>query len=422
MQPYYQLIAVLIALLAGLAAGKAWERYKLVEGRWIDRRRVRQVPHFILGLNFLVANQVDAAIEELEKAAKIDPGALEVKLVLGNLYREKGQVGRAVQEHQALLQRSRLERIEHANVLLCLGLDYRRGGFIDRATSAFSEVLKLDPDNEAALANLEKLQEEQHQWQEAYSTRQRLAALAGPPEQPRSQAILAFLEHEIGLQALRQNQLEEAARRFSAAIDLDRLVVPAYLHLGDVRIQQNDPAAAIAVWETMIDVAPERAYLAFGRLERAYGTLNGPGRFEQLCRRLIQGTSRDWRARVALAAHMTSRGEAQKALEVVFEALEHNPHALAIHQAIWNTLEALRLPSAQVARYVEITRTSVFYLDPHLCIRCRYRSTELLWQCPHCHEWNTFVEERITPATDNESEIPAVPAGPATPVAIDAAH
>lgn len=407
MQPYYPLIGALLALLAGLAIGKAWERYKLIEGRWIDRRRKRQAPHFILGLNYLVANQVDAAIEELEKAAAIDSGALEVKLVLGNLYREKGQVGRAVSEHQALLQRPRLDRIEHANVLLCLGLDYRRGGFIDRAATAFSEVLKLDPENEAALVNLEKLQEEQHQWQDAYATRTRLAELAGPPEQPRSHAILAFLEHEIGLQALKQNQLDEAAKRFLAAIELDRLVVPAYLHLGDVRLQQHDAAAAVKVWETMIEVAPERGYLAFGRLERGYTTLGGPNRFEQLCRRLIQSTSRDWRARVALAAHLTSHGDAQKALEVVFEALEHNPHALAIHQAIWNTLEALQLPSHLVARYVEITRTSVFYMDPHLCTRCRYRSTELLWQCPHCHEWNTFVEERITPATDNDAELPA---------------
>ena len=157
----------------------------------------------------------------------------------------------------------------------------------------------------------------------------------------------------------------------------------------------------------MIAVAPERAYLAFDRLEKAYVSLGGSRRFEELSRQLIQGTSRDWRARVALAAHLTSRGEARAALDVVFEALEHNPHALAIHQAIWNTLEALHLPSDQVARYVEITRTSVFYMDPHLCTRCRYRSTELLWQCPHCHEWNTFVEERITPATDNDSEMPA---------------
>ncbi len=88
-------------------------------------------------------------------------------------------------------------------MLLCLGLDYRRGGFVDRAVSVFSEVLKLDPENEAALLNLEKLQEDQHQWQEAYVTRRRLARIAGPPEQPKSQLILAFLENELGLQALK---------------------------------------------------------------------------------------------------------------------------------------------------------------------------------------------------------------------------
>src|SRR6185436_18670670 len=209
MQGPLAVVGVLIALLVGLAAGKAWERYKLVEGRWIDRRRVRQSPHFIFGLNYLVAGQVDLAIEALEKASSLDPGALELRLVLGNLYREKGQVGRAIGEHQSLLQRPRLNRVEHANVLLCLGLDYRRGGFVDRAVSAFTEVLRLDPENEAALVNLEKLQEDQHQWQEAYVTRQRLAHLAGPPDHPGSQSILAFLENELGMQAMKQQDLAE---------------------------------------------------------------------------------------------------------------------------------------------------------------------------------------------------------------------
>ena len=407
MQGYGILIGVLLALLVGLATGKAWERYKLVEGRWVDRRRVRQSPHFILGLNYLVAAQVDSAIAELERAASLDPGALELRLVLGNLYREKGQVGRAIQEHQALLQRPRLNRVEHANVLLCLGLDYRRGGFVDRAVAAFADVLKLDPDNEAALVNLEKLQEDQHQWQEAYVTRQRLAQIAGPPELPKSQSILAFLENELGLQALEQNRLDDAAKRFEAAIDLDRSVIPAYLHLGDVRQRQGDLAGAVAIWERAIDVVPDRAYLALGRLESAYQTTSSPTRFAELCRRLTDAAPREWRARAALARHLTARGQPARAIELLFEALEHNPHALAIHQAIWNTLSSLDLPKALVARYIQITRQSVFYLDPHVCIRCRYRSTELLWQCPHCHEWNTFVEERITPATDTEAEIPA---------------
>ncbi|HXT69994.1 MAG TPA: tetratricopeptide repeat protein [Vicinamibacterales bacterium] len=404
MQDYTLLIA-LVALLVGLATGKAWERYKLVEGRWIDRRRVRQSPHFILGLNYLVAGQVDLAIEELEKAARLDPGALELRLVLGNLYREKGQVGRAIQEHQTLLQRPRLNRLEHANVQLCLGLDYRRGGFVDRAVAAFTDVLKLDPDNEAALVNLEKLQEDQHQWMDAYVTRKRLALLAGPPDQPKSQAILAFLENEIGLQALKEGRLDEAARRFEAAIDLDGTIVTAFVHLGDVREQQGDLPAAVATWERAVEVAPDRSYLAFDRLERAYSAAQQPARFADLCRRLIAESPREWRARAALARHLAARSQLADAFELLLEALEHNPHALAIHQATWNVLSSMDLPKSLVARYVERTRQSVFYLDPHVCMRCRYRSTELLWQCPHCHEWNTFVEERISPATEGEADI-----------------
>lgn len=408
MQDYGVLLGILVALLAGLAGGKAWERYKLQEGRWVDRRKIRQSPHFILGLNHLVSGQVDLAIDDLEKAARLDPTALELRLVLGNLYRERGQVGRAIHEHQSLLQRPRLSKLEHANVQLCLGLDYRRGGFVDRAAAAFTEVLKLDPNSEAALVNLEKLQEDQHQWQEAYVTRQRLAQLAGPPEQPKSQSILAFLENEIGLQALKENRLDEAARRFEAAIDADGTIVTAFIHLGDVRVRQNDLPGAISTWERAIDVMPDRAYLALERLEGAYAEINLPKRFSELCRKLTSASPREWRARLALARHLNGEQRPHEALELLLDALEHNPHALAIHQAIWNTLSVLDLPRALVARYIEITRRAVFYLDPHVCIRCRYRSTELLWQCPHCHEWNTFVEERISPATDQEAEIPVI--------------
>src|SRR5438093_10602105 len=172
MGPYLTLF-VLLALLAGLAVGKAWERYKLRDGKWIDRRRSRESPHYMLGLNFLVANQIDLAIEELSRAAGLDPDALEVHMILGNLYREKGQVGKAITEHQTLLQRPKLSRLEHANVLLCLGLDYKRGGFVDRALEAFTEVLRLDPKNEHALLNLQKLHEEQPQWTEGYEHRRR---------------------------------------------------------------------------------------------------------------------------------------------------------------------------------------------------------------------------------------------------------
>jgi lipopolysaccharide biosynthesis regulator YciM len=404
MGPYTTLFA-LLALLAGLAVGKAWERYKLQDGRWIDRRRARESPHYMLGLNFLVANQIDPAIEELSTAAEVAGNPLEIHLILGNLYREKGQVGRAIQEHQSLLQRPHLRKLEHANVLLCLGLDYKRGGFVDRALEAFSEVLRLDPDNRYAMSNLEKLYEEQHQWTDAYAMRQRLAGEDGAGKKPRHQEILAFLENEIGLAALRRNEHIEAARRFRAAIDLDQKNAPSYLNLGDVMLAEGDLPSAVETWETLIDTSPDRAYLAYSRLEQAYAALNDPARFPTLCRRLISANPQEWRARVALARYLTSHGGAADALELLFEALAINPHALAIHQAIWETLAELRLAPALVSRYVELARESIFYVDPHICVRCRYRSTELLWQCPHCHEWNPFVEERIAPAKDTEASL-----------------
>ena len=400
MSAYAPLVAALIALLAGLTIGKAWERYKLRDGKWIDRRRARRSPHYILGLNFLVGNQIDLAIEELARAASLDADALEVHMILGNLYREKGQVGKAITVHQKLLQRRNLNRMEQAYVLLCLGLDYRRGGFVDRALESFNEVLRLDASNSYALVNLQKMQEEQHEWSDAFDTRQRLAKLMDPATEGKNEAILAFLENEIGLEAKRRDDLPEAIRRFEGAIDLDARAVPAYLNLGDVRLAEGKDKEAVEIWERLIDVVPDRAYLAFERLEAVAVRSGSPERFIRLCRRLIDANPQDWRARLALSKHLAAAGRADEALDLLFAALVQNPHALGIHQAIWRALAQLRHPPSLVDRYSELTRHAVFYLDPHVCTRCRYRSTELLWQCPHCHDWNTFVEERIAPAQD----------------------
>ena len=392
-------LAALIALLIGLAGGKAWERYKLSDGKWMDRRRARESPHYMVGLNSLVAGQIDHAIEELTRAAAAAGDALEIRLILGNLYREKGQVGRALQEHQGLLQRATLRKLEHANVLLCLGLDYKAGGFVDRALEAFSEVLRLDPGNEYALTNLEKLYEEQHQWSEAYATRQKLASAADDERRPRHEQTLAFLEDALGREALKRMDYAQAARHFTAAIALDARNTPAYLNLGDVEFLQGDATRAVATWEQLVEASPDRAYLAFARLESAYPKAGHAGKFPDLCRRLIAADPQNWRARLALARHLSAMGAAREGLDLLFDALVINPHALALHQAIWETLSGLGIPQALVDRYLEVTRQSIFYLDPHLCVRCRYRSTELLWHCPNCHEWNTFVEERIAPKT-----------------------
>ena len=402
MSVYLPLLVGLLALLAGLAIGKAWERYKLRDGQWIDRRKARESPHFIVGLDLVVANRIDQAIDELSRAAWLDEDALEIHLVLGNLYREKGQVGRAITIHQSLLQRPKLKPLEHAYILLCLGLDFRRAGFVDRAHEAFKEVLRLDPKNRHALVQLEKLHEEQRQWAEAYDVRRQLAEIDGAGARGRHDLILGFLEHELGHDAARAGDRADAARHFAAAIQHEPTATPAYLALGDLRLEDGDMRGAVAAWEQLVDATPDRAYLVFERLERAYGTLGTPQKLPELCRRLITANPQDWRVRLALARHRAAAGDRAAAFDLLLEALAHNPHALLLHQEIWQALSALESPQALVDRYLTIARETVFYLDPHICVRCRYRSTELLWQCPQCHEWNTFVDERIAPAKDDE--------------------
>lgn len=394
----YTLIAALVALLLGMAIGKAWERYKLRGGRWIDRRRLRDTPHYMLGLSFLADNRIDAAIEELTRAASADAEAFEIQVILGNLLRQKGQVGRAITIHQQLLQRATLTPIEHAYCLLCLGLDFRHAGFVDRALEAFQEVVRLDTGNRYALVNLQKLHEDQKAWREAAAIREQIAA--ADPAATQHQEILGFLRHEIASTAARSGDHASAAAGFREAIEIHSGTVPAYLALGDLSDRDGRPADAVEVWQQLVRAVPERAYLAFDRLERAYTAMGAPARFVELCERLIAHAPQDWRARLALARHLSGSGRHGEAFERLLDALPNNPHGLVVHQAIWQTLTALGLDDTLVRRYMHLARDAVFYLDPHMCVHCRYRSTELLWQCPQCHEWNTFVEERVAPGKD----------------------
>ena len=399
MTQYLPLLAALLALLVGLIAGKAWERYKLRDGRWIDRRRLRETPHYMLGLNFLTEHQVDQAIEELTAATSTDTDALEIQMILGNLYRQKGQVARAITVHQALLQRTNLTRLEHAYVLLCLGLDFRHGGFVDRALEAFQEVVQLDPENRYALVNLQKLHEDQQQWSDAERVRAQIARIDGH-RHAENQQILGFLRNQLGTETVRGGDSVAASAMFREAIDIDPKTAPAYLNLGDMHLERGDTAAAIAAWEKLVETIPERAYLAYERLERAYKASGSPQRFVALCQQLIARNPQDWRARLALSRYYAAAGNAREAFDLLLASLPHNPHGLVVHQEIWQALLALGLNPDLVRRYVTLTRDAVFYLDPHVCTHCRYRSTELLWQCPQCHEWNTFVEERIAPAKE----------------------
>jgi lipopolysaccharide assembly protein B len=387
--PDTALLAVGLAAIAGFLAAQAWAAARRRRERG---ERFRTSPHYTQGLHYLTAGQLELAISELTKVTREDPGAVDVVQVLSHLLREAGQVEKAIQLHQGLLARGDLTRAERAYVLSALGTDFRKAGFLDRASRAYGEALEVDPRNVQALAGQQKLHEEQRQWREAYDIQTRLSRLRKSDDS----VVLAHLQAEMGREAARAGQRAAAEDAFKTALSLHRRAFPAHLGLAEL-YAESEPARAAAILEDAIHASPERAYVAFEPLLRNYTRAGEPSRFAALCERLIRQDPRDWRARMALARHLRALGRPEESLGLLLRAVEANPQVLLVHLEAWRTLRALGVVGDAESRYVSVAEDSAFYVDPHICTACRYRADDMLWRCPHCHEWDTFVEERLGP-------------------------
>ena len=193
------------------------------------------------------------------------------------------------------------------------------------------------------------------------------------------------------------------SRRRSSSM---RRNAPAHLNLGDVRCQQGDVAGADCAsgsgWSSSRPSAPTSR----SRGSRAPTRRLGDGqRFPALCRRLIAANPQDWRARLALARHLASQGQlARGARAAVRGARPATRTRCAAPGDLADAVAAAPAAGAGRVATSSSRATPSSTSIPHICVRCRYRSTELLWQCPHCHEWNTFVEERIAPAKDTRGD------------------
>ena len=321
------LLVALLALLAGLAIGKAWERYKLQDGRWIDRRRARESPHYMLGLNFLVANQIDPGDRRARARRRSSAGdPLEIHLILGNLYREKGQVGRAIQEHQALLQRP---TCASSNTPTCCSASASTTSAADSSTARS----RPSPRSSGSIPTTSTRCRTSRSCTRSSTSgrrptrRARSSPRADDRRHPvRHHEILAFLENELGLEALKRMDYAEAARRFEAAIELDSPNAPAYLNLGDVRFLQGRRDGR----DRRLGAA-DRARRPSARTWRSRGSRRVPEgrrraqRFAALCRRLIAANPQDWRARLALARHLSAQRRSRRGARAAVRSARAQP-------------------------------------------------------------------------------------------------
>lgn len=390
------LLALVLAAGAGVAAGRAWAAARRAD----DAAHVafRLSPRYAQGLQDLCRGERDSAAREFERVAREEPGAFDLQLVLGHLCREAGQVERAMKIHQGLLQGD-LPRPLRALSLVALGQDQRAAGFLDRAERSFEEALDADSRSIHAIEGLARIHEDQRRWKAAYDARALLQRLRKSDDS----LVLGHIQAELGREALATGRRDEADRAFRTALRLHPRVFPAHLGLADIALADGNPQQAVALLNEAIAASPERAYLAFERLGRAWAAIGSPSRFAELCEDLVRRDPQDWRARLALARQLRAAGQPDEAFSLLLRAMTANPHVLLVHLEVWRALRALGVSDPRVAQYGATCEDAVFYRDPHLCTRCRYRADDMLWRCPHCHEWNSFVEERVGPSDHGPS-------------------
>ncbi len=384
------LLVVLVAFAAGVALGRLWSSGK-ASRRAHDRRGASSI-HYILGLDFLASRQIDRAISELTLAARENTDAIEIYLILGNLLREKGQIERAIQIHQSVLHRPALLGKERAHALLCLGMDFKRAGFRNRAIDTFTEVVTLEPNNAYALSNLIKIYEVEQDWEKALETQERLLQVTGELDT----TLKAFLFDQIGQAAFHADAPPRARRAFDDAIRSAPQVPAPYLHYGDMLESQGELEQAEAKWMELASGNPRLAHFAFDRLRRARDKLGRSETMTELYKSVIENDNNDWRAHLALARLRADQGKTDEAFRLLISAMRTNPHALAVHLEVWRSLASEHTTrSERVRSYLDVVDRSALFLDPYICMKCNYRANGVLWRCPHCQEWNTFIEERV---------------------------
>ncbi|RLB16392.1 MAG: hypothetical protein DRG63_05335 [Deltaproteobacteria bacterium] len=381
---YYTLLAASCALfLLGLWVGKWWAGMR-AGGR--KSRRGKGDEAFIKGIHYILSDDRDHAIEELTKYVQMDSETVETYVALGNLYRSKGDIERAIRIRQSIILRPNIDKEIRLRALFDLGLDYKKGGLLNRALHTFLEVSKKNPSDVQTLQEIERIYEELREWEKAYETRKKIARL----QKGDHAHILAHHLVEMGKVSQKEGNLSKARIWFKKAINTHRECVDAYLHLGDLYAMKQEYKKAISAWKRIAIVAPRYTFLAYDRLEETYSKMKNRRLVEEFLRESAQ-VNGDAFTHLALSRFLFTDGDVEGALRELQNALERTPH-------LWEARKfqgEILLHSGRQEEALEAYEELIAHLDiPSLrfqCTTCGFEANELHWQCPKCRTWDSMA-------------------------------
>ena len=341
------------------------------------------------GLQLLLNDQPDRAIDAFIEVVKLDPETIELHYALGSLFRRRGEIDRAVRMHNYLLSRADLPATERANALAELGQDYLKGGMLDRAESAFSRLLEERGHRFDALRSLLRVYQTEREWDRAIECARRLESEAGETHK----VATAHFHCELAERAFATGDLERGSAQLETALEANRKSVRAAMLAGDVALRRGRRAEAIDRWLRIFTEAPEYAPLV---MDRTMAALDAEGRRTEaaalLRRSLLDHPSIDT---LDLCIRWIREWEGGAAAESLLrEDLKRHPTLLGFERLLAIGSDCAPAdPELTLLR--GLIQTHAQKLARYRCNQCGFRSREFYWNCPGCANWDTYPPRRI---------------------------
>lgn len=341
------------------------------------------------GLNLLLNDQADQAIDAFIEVVKLDPETIELHHALGNLFRRRGEFDRAVRIHNHLLNRADLPAAERARALAELGQDYLKGGLLDRAEESF---VRLSADSRYrfdALRALLRIYQMEREWESAIDTAQHLEAEAGESHQ----VEIAHFHCELADKLVARGQFDEAQAQVELALVTNRKSARALVAAGDIAARRGEADEALQLWRRVGDLAPDYTPMVVPRIADA---LAAAGRREdaanELRRALHDSPSIDL---LDLAARRTTEWEGPAAAEaLVAEELRRRPSLLGFEKLVEARL-ANRADDEELKLLRSLLHSQSRKLARYRCGKCGFRAREFHWHCPGCSHWDSYPPRRV---------------------------
>jgi lipopolysaccharide biosynthesis regulator YciM len=376
---YWQLLLFPLFFGLGWAAARVDIRHLVKESRSLPRS-------YFQGLNFLLNEQPDRAIESFVDAVKVDPHTIELHFALGSLFRRRGETERAIRMHQSLVEREHLAQDLKQQALAELGEDYLKAGLLDRAEEIFTKLRDSELAEQAKRSLLAIYQLEKD-WEKAIAIAAELPDIA-------SQKEIAEYYCELAAAELIRSRPEVAAKFLQTALERNRKCVRASLLQGDLEVQKDNSAAAIDCWQRIEQQDPSYLALVAQRLLDAYRKRERREEGLQLLRGYLEHyPSLDL---LDVVFQLVLEGEgADAAYRLVRDELKRNPTLLGFDKLI----EA-RLVNAppEIRGDLDLAKGIIQgytrRLARYRCDNCGFKARQFYWRCPACGGWETYSPKR----------------------------